>query len=89
LLFQDLSESSENIKNGSVAFVQTHFPAMNGEGMYWERKGGIFAFFLSPCRQREVYAGAAINTGARSQIKRLALFSAFTCESVCVVLQKL
>nr|XP_009932136.1 PREDICTED: breast carcinoma-amplified sequence 1 [Opisthocomus hoazin] len=30
--YQDLSESSENIKNGSVAFVQTHFPAMNDEG---------------------------------------------------------
>ncbi|XP_009979782.1 PREDICTED: breast carcinoma-amplified sequence 1 [Tauraco erythrolophus] len=30
--YQALSESPDNIKNGSVAFVQTHSPAMNGEG---------------------------------------------------------
>ncbi|NWI26715.1 BCAS1 protein, partial [Sula dactylatra] len=29
--YQALSESPDNIKNGSVAFVQTHSPAMNGE----------------------------------------------------------
>ncbi|XP_009996953.1 PREDICTED: breast carcinoma-amplified sequence 1 [Chaetura pelagica] len=30
--YQVLSESPDNIKNGSVAFVQTHSPTMNGEG---------------------------------------------------------
>ncbi|XP_029865730.1 breast carcinoma-amplified sequence 1 isoform X3 [Aquila chrysaetos chrysaetos] len=29
--YQALSESPDNIKNGSAAFVQTHSPAMNGE----------------------------------------------------------
>ncbi|XP_051489366.1 breast carcinoma-amplified sequence 1 [Apus apus] len=29
--YQALSESPDNIKNGSVAFVQTHSPTMNGE----------------------------------------------------------
>ncbi|NXT41337.1 BCAS1 protein, partial [Pelecanoides urinatrix] len=29
--YQALSESPDNVKNGSVAFVQTHSPAMNGE----------------------------------------------------------
>ncbi|KAF1663730.1 Breast carcinoma-amplified sequence 1, partial [Aptenodytes patagonicus] len=29
--YQALSESPDNIKNGSVAFVETHSPAMNGE----------------------------------------------------------
>ncbi|XP_061231519.1 breast carcinoma-amplified sequence 1 isoform X4 [Neopsephotus bourkii] len=29
--YQALSESPDNIKNGSVAFVQAHCPAMNGE----------------------------------------------------------
>ncbi|NXQ94359.1 BCAS1 protein, partial [Sagittarius serpentarius] len=29
--YQALSDSPDNIKNGSVAFVQTHSPAMNGE----------------------------------------------------------
>ncbi|XP_010290432.1 PREDICTED: breast carcinoma-amplified sequence 1, partial [Phaethon lepturus] len=29
--YQALSESPDNIKNGSVAFVQTHSPAMNGD----------------------------------------------------------
>ncbi|KAF1625619.1 Breast carcinoma-amplified sequence 1, partial [Eudyptes filholi] len=29
--YQALSESPDNIKNGSVAFIQTHSPAMNGE----------------------------------------------------------
>ncbi|NXG67766.1 BCAS1 protein, partial [Hemiprocne comata] len=29
--YQALSESPDNIKNGSVAFVQSHSPAMNGE----------------------------------------------------------
>lgn len=35
LLLQALSESPDNIKNGSVAFVQAHCPTMNGEGTYW------------------------------------------------------
>ncbi|XP_074964785.1 breast carcinoma-amplified sequence 1 isoform X4 [Phalacrocorax aristotelis] len=30
--YQALSDSPDNIKNGSVAFVQPHAPAMNGEG---------------------------------------------------------
>ncbi|XP_065547760.1 breast carcinoma-amplified sequence 1 isoform X2 [Lathamus discolor] len=29
--YQALSESPDDIKNGSVAFVQAHYPAMNGE----------------------------------------------------------
>lgn len=52
MLLQALSESPDNIKNGSVAFVQPHSPVMNGEGMYGERGACLCLFCHQTGREK-------------------------------------